>query len=100
MSGDNGNDYLQIIWCRSSVLAGGGGDDQLKVAIASSTFHTDGDLQVSISASLDGGDGNDQLMVQSTAYVEMTLALQGGAGNDSLAVSDYYAGDTGISGQA
>ena len=78
--GGAGNDVI-VSWADNSYLDGGAGNDILIYSGQAATS--------SSYATLQGGDGNDQLWALNGGY------LYGGAGDDLLVGSDYLDGGTG-----
>jgi Ca2+-binding RTX toxin-like protein len=118
LSGDAGNDVLNVSYYSSATLSGGDGDDYLSAASSrSATLSGDAgkdSLTVNYDASsndgnvvkdkayvLDGGADDDILSVRGSSYNnnysgnyagKVSAVLRGGTGNDQLSVIDNYAG--------
>jgi len=96
LSGGAGDDYVHAYFVRAAVLSGGAGDDDLMNYINTWEYrNTDGSQLVDKTATLDGGDGNDNVTVSGWNYIyngKTTVSLLGGAGNDRLTATDSEAG--------
>jgi Ca2+-binding RTX toxin-like protein len=104
LDGGDGNDNLDVRHTRSVILNGGAGDDNLRSFTGHGSYHTDGTWTISKTATLDGGDGNDQVTftgdITHVGSGETTVSLLGGAGNDRLTATDSHAGPTNGWGQS
>jgi hypothetical protein len=92
VDGGSGQDDINVSYMENASIYGGSGDD--------SGFYTIDDLEIERSitseynhyATVDGGDGNDNIIILSNDGGEATII--GGAGDDTITVTDSIGVDT------
>jgi len=103
IDGGDGNDLLTVAWDGQSTLIGGSGDDTLSVTFFSGDFGNPFESRGLETTRLEGGSGNDSLLVDSnvdTSGGQTEITLLGGDDADSLTAQDNEADNNASRGMA
>lgn len=112
ISGEDGNDTITVLGNVNGSLIGGAGDDVIEQKYQhnksiyvkeggidlSEKFHlNDTPSYVTMNGLMDGGEGNDNIVIQGGAIAPDGVIL-GGKGNDTITITSINGGVTGVAG--